>query len=268
VWRKDAVRVPVSVSMQLSQNLASLPPAFKYQILSFLEPDLVEKTLVTTPQEKLPGFPFRESLVKKEALAFFSEADLAALDREGYFIRDNFLGDKEKVLSVWNEAEQLKTQGKLQPAGMSSGENKWHEKKVRGDLRLWMNDRTSLSSLCPDICELIDRAQRLQQELNEACNFDSKRTQVQLACYPGGGSRYVRHLDAFKGGASRRLTILYYFNHDWREGDGGELCLYVDEESVKVQPISDRLVVFQSRQLEHEVLAANTTRYALTVWLY
>jgi len=35
-----------------------------------------------------------------------------------------------------------------------------------------------------------------------------------------------------------------------------------------VEPIGDRLLIFQSRLLEHEVLPTWATRYALTVWFY
>lgn len=35
-----------------------------------------------------------------------------------------------------------------------------------------------------------------------------------------------------------------------------------------VEPLGDRLVVFQSRLLEHEVLPVYAPRYALTVWFY
>lgn len=40
------------------------------------------------------------------------------------------------------------------------------------------------------------------------------------------------------------------------------------ETFTDIDPIADRLVIFQSRMIEHEVLAANTHRWAITMWLY
>ena len=56
---------------------------------------------------------------------------------------------------------------------------------------------------------------------------------VQLACYPGGATRYTQHQDvaanaAEVGGRSnwRVLTIIAYANVGWAPGDGGELQLH------------------------------------------
>ena len=179
-------------------------------------------------------------------------------------------------------------------AGMSKGDNKWNNSSVRGDLHLWLNERDKYATLCPQLCALLDKIQLLQTELNNTCRFDSTKTQVspltlahshsrghslkvQVACYPGEGARYIRHLDAFKGGADRRLTVLYYINTEWRKGDGGELRLYnvgkgEGEEGkrgdIDIEPLADRLLVFQSRVVEHEVLPSHKIRFSVTMWLY
>jgi hypothetical protein len=41
------------------------------------------------------------------------------------------------------------------------------------------------------------------------------RISVQLACYPGGGARYVRHTDASDAVPGRTVTALLYLNADW-----------------------------------------------------
>ena len=58
-----------------------------------------------------------------------------------------------------------------------------------------------------------------------------------MACYPGEGARYVRHLDAFEGGTNRRLTCLYYMNKNWQPEHGGQLRLYLPDPS---DPTGDR----------------------------
>ncbi|KAA0164185.1 hypothetical protein FNF31_02421 [Cafeteria roenbergensis] len=61
------------------------------------------------------------------------------------------------------------------------------------------------------------------------------RSEAQLTCYPGGGSRYVRHLDAFSttpgddaaaGRDARRVTAILYLNADWEPAHGGRLRLF------------------------------------------
>jgi len=110
---------------------------------------------------------------------------------------------------------------------------------------------------------------------------------VQLATYPGDGSRYVRHRDASPSSPHRRLTAIYYANstHWDPSTDGGSLRIYGTGEGftrsphhpatatlgpsalpagvsvgvhpdgetyVDVAPCGDRLLVFLSH-LEHEV---------------
>jgi Rps23 Pro-64 3,4-dihydroxylase Tpa1-like proline 4-hydroxylase len=93
----------------------------------------------------------------------------------------------------------------------------------------------------------------------------------------------VRHLDApgdNEAGGQRRLTLLYYINPDWSPADGGCLRLYPktqvpmasqeeeEEVFVDVEPVGDRLLIFQSRTIEHEVLPSQALRFSLTLWLY
>lgn len=103
-------------------------------------------------------------------------------------------------------------------------------------------------------------------------------------------------MDAYKGGSARKVTLLYYANWKWKKGkeffrlcfgivflslnsipstkqiicldDGGQLRIFTKDSHVDVEPLGDRLLVFQSRLLEHEVLPSNASRYAITMWLY
>ncbi len=142
------------------------------------------------------------------------------------------------------------------------------------------------------------RLRQVQGELSRAWGLGQGRLQAQLACYPGGGTRcpscctlfcntkrsshllarYVRHLDAqptSNASDQRRLTLLYYINPSWVPSDGGCLRLYPHNQEdsqtemfVDVAPLGDRLLIFQSRTVEHEVLPSHTLRFSLTVWLY
>lgn len=68
-----------------------------------------------------------------------------------------------------------------------------------------------------------------------------------FAIYPGGASRYIKHVDNTLGTDGRRLTAVLYLNRDWKKQDGGCLRLFepcMSNVSVKrdVEPLWNRLV--------------------------
>ena len=103
----------------------------------------------------------------------------------------------------------------------------------------------------------------------------ASRSRPMVACYPGGGARYVCHLDN-PGGAQangRLLTLLVYLNRDWCDFDGGMLRLHRPADKggdcVDVEPLLDRCVVFWSdHRTPHEVLPAHKQRWAISAWYH
>jgi len=122
--------------------------------------------------------------------------------------------------------------------------------------------------------------------------FDTSLTSVQVAQYPGDGiSGYPRHCDrgakcmkednnSTHTKAERLLTFVYYLTpSDWdSELDGGALRMFLPSKQetdsntvthVDITPHSDRLLVFRSDMIEHEVMPSlRRDRIAITVWLY
>lgn len=103
------------------------------------------------------------------------------------------------------------------------------------------------------------------------------REELQFACYEGGGF-YKPHQDAevrptaINAQVGRVYTAIYYPNRAvWGADDGGELRIWPEGayEAVEVEPIGDRLVIFDS-SLVHEVLplspSAPEPRCAFTQW--
>lgn len=88
-----------------------------------------------------------------------------------------------------------------------------------------------------------------------------------MACYDSNGTRYVRHVDGHKGGPTRRLTFLYYMNEDWIVEKGGALRIWSCEKQMDIEPVADRLLVFSSQYLPHEVLPCYFRRFALATWI-
>jgi Rps23 Pro-64 3,4-dihydroxylase Tpa1-like proline 4-hydroxylase len=146
----------------------------------------------------------------------------------------------------------------------------WQDNTFRGDKLIWLNDESERRVLGDAGRQLIARIERTRNELNAGCNFDSHKTQTQLACYPGNGARYVRHLDAARDSpnAQRRLTLIVYFNPEWCEAHGGCLRVFKQTDHVDIAPKHNRAVLFQSRTIEHEVLASHHLRFAFTTWFY
>ena len=146
----------------------------------------------------------------------------------------------------------------------------------------------------PDMLHYVSTMLRtLPNALNDEIPHLGLRDDVysaKLAVTGGGGCKYPRHVDnvspptgAFYGGSDyRKLTAILYLNPDWREGDGGELRLYLKdrddndcvggkggtrgvtvvdgskavdiERYVDLSPVGGRMVLFWSDEVPHEVL--------------
>uniref|UniRef100_UPI00358E3A37 prolyl hydroxylase EGLN3-like n=1 Tax=Myxine glutinosa TaxID=7769 RepID=UPI00358E3A37 len=96
------------------------------------------------------------------------------------------------------------------------------------------------------------------------------RTKAMVACYPGNGSGYVRHVDN-PNGDGRCITCIYYLNYGWDSRHGGLLRIFPEgrNQVANIEPHFDRLLLFWSdRRNPHEVQPAYVTRYAITVWYF
>jgi len=82
------------------------------------------------------------------------------------------------------------------------------------------------------------------------------------------GAFYRKHIDQFRHNKDRKVSCVYYLNLDWQEKDGGQLCLYDENENClqSLFPLANRLVFFRS-DLLHEVCITYRTRYSIASWL-
>jgi SM-20-related protein len=176
------------------------------------------------------------------------EDEVRALGAQGYFVRDGFLG-RDGAREATDFAAKLQDQ--MKPAGIGTGGVR--DTRVRGDFTMWLDDSP-----------MHGRFNELMMELNTAY-LGLRGYQMQLACYPGEGAHYARHIDAPPGYQLRRVTAIVYLNPGWKTEHGGQLRLHVDPV-VDVEPKLDRLIVFLSEKIPHEVLPSFATRYAATCW--
>ncbi|WP_164015914.1 2OG-Fe(II) oxygenase [Pyxidicoccus trucidator] len=192
-----------------------------------------------------------------------TDDEVEALGTRGYFLRAAFLGEA-RARAVRDEALARVDAGGLRPAGIRRGADHARDTTVRGDLIDWVRPEpgTPLGALW-------DAFRELGEALSSGAYLGLGRFDLQLACYPGGGAHYARHRDAFPGQSNRRVTAIWYANAGWASAHGGVLRLYPEDTApVDVEPSLDRLVVFLSEQVEHEVLPAFAPRLALTAWYY
>ncbi|XP_078728066.1 uncharacterized protein LOC144943992 [Lampetra fluviatilis] len=141
---------------------------------------------------------------------------------------------------------------------------------IRGDKIAWVEGR---EPECDMIGVLLSRMDELilhcQGRLGRY-NING-RTKAMVACYPGRGTGYVRHVDN-PNGDGRCITCIYYLNKNWNtEEKGGLLRIFPEGKTqhADVAPTFDRLLLFWSdRRNPHEVQPAFDTRYAITVWYF
>lgn len=146
-------------------------------------------------------------------------------------------------------------------ASIGRGGLKQEQLDVRSDETVWLEEENELDSLYLDAMKL------LQDAMNERLFMGLKYHEAHYAHYKPGAF-YQKHLDAFVGRSSRKLTTVFYLNETWHDSDGGSLLLY-DINDVLLENISPdlgRLVIFLSDSFPHEVLAAHKSRYSIAGW--
>ena len=221
--------------------------------------------------EERPKFPqpVRKDL---DSIARFVCSSL----KDKYFSVIDDVFEDEKTLDILNEVKQLHNSGVFQDGQLSGGntasdkEQKFTEKRIRGDKITWLEGNEKHA---PNIVKLIDFVDTLVIRCNNLPDGIKEyriegRAKAMVACYPGNGTGYTRHVDN-PDGDGRCLTVIYYLNQGWSEDNGGKLRIYRENGHVDVEPVVNRLLMFWSdRRNPHEVLPSYRTRYAITVWYF
>jgi SM-20-related protein len=183
----------------------------------------------------------------------FLATEIEQLGSAGWFSRPSFLG-QALAQAVRAEASTVP----LARAGIRR--DKQLDEGVRGDEIAWLTAEEARGALG----EAVQRFTGLMHALNQEAYVGLRSFDLQLAHY-APGAHYEKHLDAFPGDDNRRVTAIVYLNPAWTPADGGLLRLHV-APPVDVEPTLDRLVVFRSAVVPHEVLEAKADRWALTAW--
>lgn len=180
-----------------------------------------------------------------------------ALLHQPYMILDHFL-PTHLLEDLQAYFSKIKEEERLRQAGI--GKHSEQVTAIRSDMIYWLPDE--VKELNPTLCHI-------QNFMDELCRFYRIPTlvpELHLAEYPQG-AYYKKHVDTFKNDNSRMITFILYLNAGYKEGDGGQLRIFLEDETfIDIAPLNNRLVVFKSDELPHEVLPTHTTRKSLTGW--
>lgn len=182
------------------------------------------------------------------------------LSEESCLVIDDFISDQELSIFLSYFQDHLK-EDDFKIAGIGTGTAFQLERQIRGDYIRWLNRETDT-----ELDNFFLRIDEAIAKLNRFCFLSLSGSEFHMAHYPKG-TFYKRHLDQFNHRSNRLISVILYLNKGWKEGDGGELKLYLDDQDKTIAPIAKRIVLMRSDQVEHEVLETNVDRYSLTGWL-
>ncbi|XP_047459281.1 egl nine homolog 1 isoform X1 [Mugil cephalus] len=197
-----------------------------------------------------------------------TEYIVPCMNKHGICVVDNFLG-ADTGLGILDNVKALHKTGRFTDGQLVSQKSD-STKDIRGDKITWIEGR---EPGCEKILFLMSRMDDLIRHCNgKLGNYTiNGRTKAMVACYPGNGTGYVRHVDN-PNGDGRCVTCIYYLNKDWNAKEHGGLLRIFPEGKAQfadIEPKFDRLLLFWSdRRNPHEVQPAFTTRYAITVWYF
>ncbi|KPQ01388.1 2OG-Fe(II) oxygenase [Marinobacter sp. HL-58] len=162
-----------------------------------------------------------------------------------------------------NEVQILDRTEALAKARIGRGADMLRDRSVRRDKIAW------LQGVTPVQAELFAFFESVRLGLNQRLFLGLRRFEAHYATYHEGDF-YRRHVDSFRGRASRVVSLVLYLNENWQEADGGALqvCNRENEDEIcgTILPEAGRMALFMSEEIPHEVLPANRTRYSVACW--
>ncbi|XP_017879858.1 egl nine homolog 1 isoform X1 [Ceratina calcarata] len=235
-----------------------------------------EVRLTSEQDDFLPPFRHNNKNNLEKLIDDMSRNVIRDMNEYGMCVVDNFLG-AEKGLAVLNEVLNMYSAGLFKDGQLVSNKASANDlKTIRGDQITWLDGK---EKQCQNIGMLISQVDAVIMRANKMCNNGKMsnytingRTKAMVACYPGHGSHYVKHVDN-PNRDGRCITAIYYLNRDWDiKKNGGLLRIFPEgwrDQVADIEPLFDRILFFWSdRRNPHEVQPAYKTRYAITLWYF
>lgn len=177
-----------------------------------------------------------------------------------FLVIDDFL-PQHLFLSVREFFLARLKENDFKKAGIGAMQQNHVDSSIRGDFTFWLDKERDR-----ELKLFFNLVEEIIERFNRYCFLSLSGYEFHLAHYPQG-TFYKRHLDSFENRSNRMISVIIYLNEWWKEGDGGELKIYRDNEDQLVAPIPNRCVLMKADKVEHEVLHTNIGRYSLTGWL-
>jgi SM-20-related protein len=216
-------------------------------------------------------------------LRTFTDDDADRLAHDGFVILDGFLGDDD-ARAMRAELEALLERGAFRPARVGHGASRQQATDIRSDRICWFKvDRTDIVDSTmndddddddgdgdgvvpgPAVLRYLAALDDTRVAIARSCFLSLAHIDLHAACYEPG-TRYGAHLDTFRDDQRRVISVCYYLNEEWHEDDGGFLRLHTQPPR-DIAPRFDRLVIFKSGTMLHEVLPVRRRRFSTTGWM-
>lgn len=195
------------------------------------------------------------------------------MNEYGVCVLDNFLG-QERGMKVLQEVTGMYSSGVFRDGQLVSNRGRKNLRHIRGDKITWIEGKepgcSNIGYLINRVDAVITNCKRMKNNGKLGQYNIRERTRAMVACYPGSGSHYVKHVDN-PNRDGRCITAIYYLNLNWDvQQSGGLLRIFPEgcnDRVADIEPAFDRILFFWSdRRNPHEVQPAHRTRYAITLW--
>ena len=202
-----------------------------------------------------------EPLVKHHCSAHYNSLIVEGLVSQGWAVIPDYL-DSQLCQELRAEMLFYHEQNRFRQAGIGPVAERQRNETIRRDKIYWLEGATAAQR------DYLARMAELRQQINRELFLGLFDLEAHYAVYEPGDF-YRTHLDAFRGRSSRVVSVVSYFNPQWREEDGGLLTIYDPQGGAalnQVMPLAGTLVCFLSEQVPHEVTPTANLRCSIAGW--
>ncbi len=190
----------------------------------------------------------------------FLERLTTGLVETGYAVFPKLLRP-EVTAEVRAEMAALRAAGGFRSAGIGKGSGNLLHPETRGDGTYWF-EADAPTAAQEKLAQVFGS---IRERLNAELFLGLWDWEGHYAIYPPGAF-YLPHVDRFASDSRRTVSMVFFFNPDWRPDDGGYLRLELPDGPLDVKPDGGTAVFFLSERIRHEVRATNRDRYSFAGW--
>ncbi len=192
--------------------------------------------------------------------AAFRERLVASIADSGYAIFPGLIRP-EIAAEIRREMDALREHDRFRPAAVGKGNAKQLAPETRGDGTAWFDP----GELTITQEKLVGVFAPIREDLNAGLYLGLWDWEGHYAIYPPG-TFYRQHLDRFAADSRRTVSMVFFFNPDWRASDGGSLRLEIPGGPLDVSPEIGTAAFFLSDRIRHEVVETTRDRYSFAGW--